>query len=256
MRHSWLLALAALLALPARGSGQQYTINPSAGITAENFRNYETGMRSAFGSRWVDGVMVEGHGFGQAFTVAAGSTLLSYTLFHDACRLYVGTASDITGSCLFRSYVAGFDAASGRVTNVLWESPAYDPDFRSRPWPFTPGVWLDAGKYVAFVLYEGTPPEPGYTGGVLSEYSELYPIGSQPPASPGTEQVRLVSRDPRLPVGETVWTVGQTDDVQNFSATLDTTVTPEPATVALLGTGLAGLAGAARRKRRRQAAAE
>jgi hypothetical protein len=250
--------LAALLAVPATATAQQYAINPSAGITLENFRNYETGMRSSFGSRFVDGVMVERGGFGQAFAVDAGSTLLSYTLFHDndGCWVSPGTSPSPTGPCLFRSYLAGFDAASGRVTDVLWESAVYDSDFRSRPWPFSPSVWLDPGKYVAFVLWEGTPPAPGYTGSGREDYSELYPIGSQAPASPGTEQVRLASRDPGLPVGATVWSTTPWSDVQNFSATLDSTVTPEPATMALLGTGLAALAGAARRRRRREAAAE
>lgn len=253
MKARRMLALAALLAVPAQGAAQRYNINPSAGITGENFRNYETGMRNSFTSRFVDGAMVERGGFGQAFTVDVGSTLLSYAVFHDNCRPYLGTVRDFTGSCLFRSYLAGFDAVSGRVTDVLWESAAYDPFSASRPWPFTPGVWLDPGKYVAFVLWEGTPPAPGYTGWAIEDYSELYPIGSQPPASPGTEQVRLASRDPGLPVGETEWTVMPRSDLQGFYATLDTTVTPEPATLALLGTGLAALAGAARRRRRREA---
>jgi hypothetical protein len=256
MRHSWLLALAALLALPARGSGQQYTIGGSTGITGDNFRNYETGMRSAFGSRFVDGVMVERGGFGQTFTIDQGSTLLAYAFFHDYCRPFQSNVTEFTGPCLFRSYLTRFDAESGEVTDVLWQGPAYSSNLGSRPGRYTPGVWLDAGKYAALVVWEGPPPAPGFTGRAVEEFSELYPIGSQPPASPGSEQVMLRSRDPGLPVGETVWDVSRTNDVQNFYATLDTTVTPEPATMALLGTGLAALAGAARRKRRREAAAD
>jgi hypothetical protein len=41
-----------------------------------------------------------------------------------------------------------------------------------------------------------------------------------------------------------------------WSANGDTTATPEPATMVLLGTGLAGIAGAVRRKRKAAAAAK
>jgi hypothetical protein len=214
-------------------------------------------MRSSFSSRFENGVMVERGGFGQAFTIGRGSTLLSFGLFHDACQPYgAGATVDFTGPCLFRQYVAGLDPASGGVTDVLWESPAFTPIPGVGRAAFMPGVWLDPGRYVIFALWEPDSPEPGLTAWARQEYSEFYPIGSQPPASPGTEKVTLASRDPGLPVGETVWTVHPTHDVQGFYATLDTTVTPEPATMALLGTGLAALAGAARRRRRREAAAE
>ncbi|HLL45389.1 MAG TPA: PEP-CTERM sorting domain-containing protein [Longimicrobiaceae bacterium] len=261
MRHSWLLALAALLALPARGSGQQYAINPWAGITVENFRNFESGMHGGFGARFENGVMVERGGFGETFTIDVGSTLLSWALYHERCQQYSASSPQpATGECVFRAYVAGFDAGSGRATDVLWESPVYSRDFGPGPWPFTPGLWLDPGKYVAFVLWEGTPPVPMYTGHALQQYSYLAVLRSQAPdqapASPGMELVELASRDPALGPGETVWTVFPAMDAQNFTATLDTTVTPEPATMALLGTGLAALAGAARRRRRREAAVE
>ncbi|HLL45388.1 MAG TPA: PEP-CTERM sorting domain-containing protein [Longimicrobiaceae bacterium] len=257
MKGRWMLVLAALCAAPAAAAAQRYTINPWAGITAENIRNYETGMRSSFTSRFENGVMVERGGFGQAFTIGQGSTLLSFGLFHDACRPYAaGATVNFTGPCLFRQYVAGLDPASGAVTDVLWESPVFSPVYGAGRAAFMPGVWLDPGRYAIFALWEPDPPAPGFTGWAIEDYSELYPIGSQPPASPGTEQVRLASRDPGVPVGETVWTVSPTHDVQGFYATLDTTVTPEPATMALLGTGLAALAGAARRRRRREAVAE
>lgn len=257
MKRFQVLVLAALCAAPAAGAAQQYTIRGTDGI-GQALRNYETGMRSGFGSRFVDGVMVERGGFGQAFAIGEGSTLVSFLLYHDTCRLFLAGVEDFTGSCLFRQYVAGLDPSSGKVTDVLWESPVY-----ATPTPWTglryshsPGVWLDPGRYAIFALWEASPPEPALTGWAVQEYSELFPIGSQPPASPGSEQVRLASRDPGLPVDQTVWRAIPTHDVQGFYATLDTTVTPEPATMALLGTGLAALAGAARRRRRREAAAE
>lgn len=256
MRRRWMLVLAALWAAPTVGAAQQYTLDPSAGITDDNFRNFITGSVDGFGSRFVDGVMVERGGFGETFTIDAGSTLLSWRLDHERCQTYAQGSPVYTGQCVFRAYLAGFDAASGEVTGVLWESPAYTPVLHSSPWPFTPGIWLDPGKYVGFVLWEGTPPEPGYTGTAVQDYSRLYPIGGQAPASPGMELVTLASRDPRLGPGETAWNVAPTRDAQGFSATLDTTVTPEPATLALLGTGLAGLAGALRRRRRGETAAD
>lgn len=256
MKHRWMLVLAALCAAPTVGTAQQYTLTPWAGITDQNFREYLTGLRDIFASRFENGVMVEAGGFGETFTIGVGSTLQSWMLDHDHCQMTAGPTWTLADPCLFRAYVAGFDAATGEVTDVLWESPAYSRESGPRPGPFTPGIWLDPGKYVGFVLWEGTPPEPGYTGGAIHRYSELYPIRGQAPASPGMELVRLASRDPRLRPDETVWTVYPTRDAQNFRATLDSTVTPEPATMALLGAGLAGLAGAARRRRRRQEAAE
>lgn len=258
MRCRWMLVLAAFLAAPATAAAQQYTLSPGAGITAENFRNFETGMLSSFGARFENGVMVEGGGFGETFTIDVGSTLLSWSLYHEWCRQSTaGFPQPSTDPCVFRAYVAGFDAATGEATDVLWESPVYSRDYGPLPWPFTPGIWLDPGKYVGFVLWEGTPPTPAYTGRTVQDYSYLAPlVQSQAPASPGMELVTLASRDPRLGPRETVWTVSPRVDAQNFRATLDSTVTPEPATMALLGTGLAALAGAARRRRRREAAAE
>lgn len=254
MRHRSLPAAAALavaLASPAAGAAQQYTIDPFDGIAPEDFFNFEYGMLEGWGSSFEDGALVSRGGYGQTFTVERGSTLLSWGLAHDPC---FGTEpfyrAPLPGPCLFRGFVAGFDGATGAATGVLWESgPASSPGTTTQ---FTPGLWLDPGRYVAFLLQDGTPPVPGFTGGVMREYSTLQPwAAGQAPASPGTELVRLATLDPGLDPGQTAWTVVGASDAQGFRATLDTTVTPEPATLALLGTGLAGVAGAARRRRQR-----
>ena len=261
MKRRCMLVLAALCAAPAAAAAQQYTLDPGAGITGENFRNFESGIQGGFGARFENGVMTQRGGFGETFTIDVGSTLLSWSLYHERCEQFSGSSPQpFTGECVFRAYVAGFDPGSARATDVLWESPVYARDSGPLPWPFRPGLWLDPGKYVAFVLWEGTPPAPMYTGSVRQEFSYLAVLSNQAPgqapASPGMELVELASRDPALGPGETVWNVFPTMDAQNFTATLDSTVTPEPATMALLGTGLAALAGAARRKRRREATAE
>ncbi|HEX8275428.1 MAG TPA: PEP-CTERM sorting domain-containing protein [Longimicrobiaceae bacterium] len=255
MRHRWfpaVAALAAALAAPATGAAQQYTIRPTDGIAPGDYFNFEHGMLDGWGNSFEDGALVSRGGYGQTFTIDRGSTLLRWVLPHDGC---FGTEpyyrSPLPGPCLFRGYVAGFDGATGALTGVLWESgPTASGGITPQ---FTPGIWLDPGRYVAFLLQDGTPPVPGFTGTVMREFSTLYPwVPGQAPASPGSEMVRLASRDPGLDVDGTVWRVEGAVDVQNFSATLDTTVTPEPATLVLLGSGLAGLAGAARRRRRRR----
>lgn len=181
MKGRWMLVLA-LLAVPATATAQQRTIGGSDGIAPEDFRNYETGMINSFASLFENGVMVERGGFGQAFTVDRGSTLLSLVLSHRRCWSY--TAEGIgapTGPCLFREYVAGFDPASGRLTEVLWTSPVYpSPTPGSGPWPFRPNLWLDPGKYVAFALWEANPPEPGSPG----RPSRTFPSSTRPPAIP------------------------------------------------------------------------
>lgn len=266
MRHLWLLALAVLSAAPTVALGQQYTIRGTDGLTSENFFNFEHGMLAGLSNYFENGVLVSRGGYGQTFTVGTGSTVLSWRMPPSTgCRRF---DDFVPATCLFRGYIARFDEGSGLPTegmpgDVIWSSAlTMDQPFSPGPWPMRPNAWLDPGKYMAFLLMETIAPTPTFTGSVWFEYSYMAPIvRGQAPVSPGSDWAMLKTRAPGLDVGETVWQVvdgriGQGGDLQNFSMTLDSTVTPEPASMALLGTGLAGLLAAAKRRRRRREEAQ
>jgi hypothetical protein len=252
MKLAWMLCLVAVLGVPGIGAAQTYTIDTRLPPDAEPY-NYATGLRGSYGASFVDGSLVSRGAYGQTFTLFVGSTLNTFGMFMERC--HDERYAPVPGDCGFRAFLARWEDEStytGATTGAVWRSAVVPRSFGRAT--FSPNVWLEPGKYVAYFLPDAAPPTPTYNGSASSDYTYHTAYSGENGSYTGGEFVMSVGAGPADDASNAAWRRAYSSDVSGFSAEL--TTTPEPASMALLATGLAAMAGAARRRRRREAAAE
>jgi hypothetical protein len=172
--------------------------------------------------------------YGQTFT-APGSVLNSFSLF--LRNRFTGS-----GSLDLRGYVAGWNGLM--ASSILYESSTRTMNASGalQQFDFSPNLALTPGsQYVAFLSVANLPDQPDSNFGMPRGNDQI--PGEFVFINNGTSPAQWTS----MP-----WTldfVGQ-DDVW-FNASFDLTSTPEPTTLLLWGTAMAGL-GVARRCRSRK----
>ena len=217
-RSFWAAVVAFTLALSPAASARAVTIDTTSS---------DTGTIVQFGAP-------DTATYGQTFT-APGSVLNSFSLF--LRNRFTGS-----GSLDLRGYVAGWNGVM--ASGILYESSTRTMNAGGalQRFDFSPSLPLTPGsQYVAFLSIANLPDQPESNFGMPRGNDQI--PGEFVFINNGTSPAQWTS----MP-----WTqdfVGQ-DDVW-FNASFDLTPTPEPTTLLLWGTAMAGL-GVARRCRSRK----
>ncbi|MDP4528110.1 PEP-CTERM sorting domain-containing protein [Alkalimonas delamerensis] len=191
--------------------------------------------------------------FAQEFTgnpAVAGTELFGYGIV----RSINGTNESVfCTSCELTFEIGGFltDGAGGFVQEEgfirIFSDSTPDYDFTNNPMDAATAtngsLWLELlARDIAFVTLSPDPATP-YTTGILSA---TWVLGDVTAAAYGNFQQGLFNGNDASSVSEASLFIGSTFD---GSGVLRASTIPEPATIGILGLGLLGLGGMARRKK-------
>lgn len=242
------IARVALVGLLAVGATAPLTAQQS--YSSSNVPTTSNGFGAIPGGGWV---------VGQSFT-ATNTTLASFGFY---------AASNWSGIATFQAFLFGMSGSS-LVGSPVYASSVMNYGSISTGWFdfLTGGVGLSSGSvYMALlapvsvasglaVMDLGTETSNPYTGGAAYTWAGLPLNPSDLTTASWTTLAALTQVTGhdlafRVDYASEVTTEGG-PEVDPFNNDLPTTTTPEPATVVLMGTGLIGLVGAGRIRRKRQ----
>jgi hypothetical protein len=175
--------------------------------------------------------------------------LNSFSLFLNA-----GTTGSVEG------YIGTWNLTSGFVDNILYQSGPVALTGNAQTFTFNPGLNLTGdGSYVAFLSISFSSSNYNAFGGADGSGYSVMPVvdpGSGDTVPGGQVQFIYDYGDPSLFTTQQWDSVGVISDIQGYDPAFQadfgpesgSSVIPEPGTLLLVGTGLAGFLGALPRK--------